>query len=63
MKHDALDSAIDEAARQMTAGNTGAAFKARVLARLHERRSIWRSPWMRSPIAVAALIVVAVAVF
>jgi hypothetical protein len=58
-----IDAAIDETARQMTAGEPGADFRARVMARLEVRPS--RTPLWR-PIAVgfavAAMVLVAVLV-
>jgi hypothetical protein len=60
-----LDAAIDEVARRMTEGAPGADLRARVLERIgeaRERRSIWRSPWVLSPIAVAAIVLVAIVV-
>lgn len=57
------DSEIDDAAREMTRGEPDAGLKTRVLARIDEPRRIWRSPWILSPIAVAAVAVVAVMVF
>jgi len=54
-----IDAAIDEAARQMTAGAPGGDFKARVLARLDQREPVsdrWRLGWMLAPIAAALII-------
>jgi len=64
-----IDAAIDEAARQMTAGEPGADFRARLMARIDagSRRSVaglvfrsWRSAL--AGLAVAALIVMVLAV-
>ena len=57
MDASALDRAIDDAAREMTAAELDNAFRARVMARLDERRPYWQSPWVASPIAVAIVIV------
>jgi hypothetical protein len=67
-RNDPLDSAIDEVARELTEGQParGVEFRRRVLARIeggHAPRRRWRTVWMLSPIAVAAAIVIAVAVF
>lgn len=63
LKHDELDTLIDDVARRMIAGEPGAEFTSSVLARLDERRSIWRSPWLLSPIAAAAVVLIAVFVW
>ena len=60
-----IDSAIDAVARQMTDGSPagGADFRRRVLARIESGqapRPSWRAAWVLSPIAVAALVVMAV---
>jgi hypothetical protein len=58
-----IDDAIDEVARQLTAGSPGRHFRARVLARIDEpgrTRSGWRTAWMWSRAVVAAMILVAV---
>jgi hypothetical protein len=58
-----IDAAIDEAARQMTAGAPGGDLKARVLARIGERESFSaarRLAWM-APIAAAIILVLAIA--
>jgi hypothetical protein len=57
---DRIDRAIDEVARQMTAGSPGADLKARVLARIGEPRPVWRSPWILAPIATAAVVLLIV---
>src|SRR5258708_32857440 len=63
-----MNSAIDEVAQQMTEGSpaAGADFRRRILARIEAgdapRRS-WRAAFGLSPIAVAAVIVIAVFVF
>jgi hypothetical protein len=59
--NDRIDAAIDAVARHMTEGAPGADLRARVLAHIHERRPVWRSPWVLSPLAVAAVLLVAVA--
>jgi hypothetical protein len=59
--NDRIDAAIDAVARHMTAGAPGAGLTARVLARIRERRPVWRSPWVLSPLALAAVLLVAVA--
>jgi hypothetical protein len=63
-EHD-LDRAIDEVARALTAGEPGAAFRARVLARVaggdRFRRS-WRAAWIAAPMAAAAAAIAIVAV-
>lgn len=64
MRHGDLERAIDETARQMTAGEPGAAFTSKVLARLDEgpahRTSLWRrTPWVLAPVAAAAIIAIA----
>jgi hypothetical protein len=64
-----LDRAIDEVARQMTAGEPDASLRARVIERLgHDGERRWtpasgpRWVWILSPVALAAIIVVAVLV-
>jgi hypothetical protein len=59
--NDRIDAAIDAVARHMTEGAPGAGLTARVLARIRERRPVWRSPWVLSPLALAAVLLVAVA--
>jgi hypothetical protein len=59
---DPVDAAIDEVACQMTDGMPGANFKTRVLARIGESRATWRSPWILWPLALAAVVLVAVMV-
>ena len=57
------DRVIDDVARQMTDAQPPADFRARVLARIIEGqspRSAWRAAWILSPVAAAALIVVAI---
>jgi hypothetical protein len=59
---DRIAPAIDAVAREMTEATPDDGFRARVLARIDEpRRSAWRSPWVLSPLAVAAIVVLAVA--
>jgi hypothetical protein len=57
----AIDRAIEQAARELIAGEPSPAFRLRVIERLDERRWIRRSPWLWSPIAVAAVVLIAVA--
>jgi hypothetical protein len=60
---DDIDRAIDEAANALTAGDPGAAFRARLMDRLTERRRPRRMlPWTLSAAAIAAAIVAAVMV-
>src|SRR5262245_52097926 len=65
-EHDArIDAAIDDAARQMTAGAPGGELKARVLARLDERAPLSFGPrllWTMASIAAAVIIVAVVVV-
>ena len=64
-----VDAAMDEVVSELTAGEPGAAFTARVLARIdadaagNRTRPTWRTAWVMSPLALAAAIVVAAAVF
>jgi hypothetical protein len=60
---DRMDAAIDEVAREMTAGAPAAAFKARVLARISGSRVERRWQWVLSPLAVAALVLIVLAVY
>lgn len=65
LSDDAIDRAIDDAARQLTAGEPSGALRARVVARIAQpRRAWWRSPWMvsLSAAAVAAMLAIAVVV-
>jgi hypothetical protein len=59
--NDRIDAAIDAVARHMTEGAPGADLRARVIARIRERRPVWRSAWVLSPLALAAVVLVAVA--
>ena len=59
--NDRIDAAIDAVARHMTEGAPGADLRARVIARIRERRPVWRSPWVLSPLALAAVLLVGVA--
>ena len=54
------DDEIDAVARTMTEGEPDGALEARVLARIDRPRWNWRSPWILSPIAVAAVLMIAV---
>src|SRR2546428_10225327 len=60
MHEDDIDRAIDEVARQLTAGEPGGAFRARVMARIEsgESRRVW-STWSMAPLPVATLILIA----
>jgi hypothetical protein len=60
----AIDRAIDEVARQMTAGELSSDFRARVVERIEGRgpHRTWRAAWTLSPVAVAAAILVAILV-
>ena len=62
MDDNRLDRAIDEAARELTAGEPHGSFRARVLERIDEPRRIWSSPWVWSPLAAAALVAIAVVI-
>lgn len=55
----AIDRAIEQAARELIAGEPSPAFRVRVIARLDERGGIPRSAWLLSPIAVAAVVLIA----
>jgi len=55
----AIDRAIEQAARELIAGEPSPAFRVRVMARLDERHRIRRSAWLLSPIAVAAVVLIA----
>lgn len=59
LNDDSLDRLIDETARAMTAGAPDPSLRARVTARLDERRPWWVSPWAWSPALAAALIAMA----
>jgi len=61
MDDSALDRSIDEAARQMTAGEPSPYLRARVLARLDDRPR-WRAAWIVAPMALGAAVVLALAV-
>src|SRR5689334_5503317 len=57
------DNEIDDVAREMTAGEPDAAFPARVLARIQAVETPWwsrRVVWQWSPLAVAAVAVLAI---
>jgi hypothetical protein len=59
------DSLIDDVAREMTSVPPGADLAARVTARIEAEglsRRAWRHPWLLSPVAAVALIVMAVVV-
>src|SRR5262245_57659332 len=60
----AIDRAIDDVARGMTAGEPNGALRARVMARIAgPQRAWWRSPWVLSPLALAAIVMIAVVVW
>jgi hypothetical protein len=69
MSDERVDTTIDEVVRELTAGEPGSAFTARVLARIDageagkRTRATWRAAWVMSPLALAVAMVVAVAVF
>ena len=59
----AIDLAIDEVARQMTAGELSSDFRARVVARIADGgrpRRTWHAAWILSPLAAAAVLAVAI---
>jgi hypothetical protein len=58
---DHIDRAIDDAARALTAGEPGAAFRARIVARLEDGGPSRRAWWIGAPIAAAAAIAIVVA--
>jgi hypothetical protein len=63
MSDERLDQAINEVARQMTAGELPSDFRARVVARIAEGgrpRRTWRAAWILSPMAAAAVVAVAI---
>src|SRR5262245_35685063 len=60
-----VDRVIDEVARELTTGEPGHAFRARVLARIESGdtvRRTWRAAWIFAPLAAAAAIAIAVAI-
>jgi hypothetical protein len=59
-----IDAAIDAVARQMTEGASPADLRARVLARVEARGAAarWRSMWIVSPLAAAAVVLLAIVV-
>jgi hypothetical protein len=59
--NDRIDRAIDEAARGLTAGEPGAAFTMRVLARVRRRPAVWNWRIVMNPLSVAAVIAIAFA--
>jgi len=61
MDDSAIDRAIDETARAMTAGEPGGALRARVMERIGERPAVVRPMWIVWPtVATAAAIALAV---
>ena len=63
MSDERFDRVIDEVARQMTEGELPGDFRARVIARLDSGdrpRRLWPAAWVLSPIAVAAVVIVAI---
>jgi hypothetical protein len=66
MRDDHIDRAIDEVARELTAGEPDAAFRSRVVARIAVgSRAVTprRAWWIVAPLAAAAAIAIAVALF
>src|ERR1700716_2573726 len=63
MREDDIDRAIDDVARELTAGEPDGAFRARVMARIDagEARGVRFTRWVTSPLPVAALILLALA--
>jgi hypothetical protein len=57
-----VDAAIDDAARRMTEGAPAADFTARVVERIAEERRgrAWGKAWLLSPLAAAAVLLIAV---
>lgn len=55
----AIDRAIEQAARELIAGEPSPAFRAHVIERLDERHGILRSAWLLPPIAVAVVVLIA----
>ena len=62
MRDDDIDRAIDDVARDLTAGEPDGAFRARVMARIESggARRGW-SAWILSPVGVAAVTLIALA--
>jgi hypothetical protein len=62
MHDDHIDRAIDDVARELTAGEPATAFRARVMARLERGGSRRRWPaWLMTPLPIAAMILIALA--
>ena len=55
----AIDRAIEQAARELIAGEPSPAFRVRVMERLDDRHGIRRSVWLLPPIAVAVVVLIA----
>jgi hypothetical protein len=55
-----IDRAIDDVARELTAGAASAQFTARVIERIDRRRPLWRAAWVLAPIGAAAMIAAAI---
>src|SRR5438093_12696906 len=58
-----INRAIDDIARELTAGEPDGAFKARVIARIESGESVrrtWRAAWIIAPLAAAAAIAIVV---
>ena len=53
-----LDDRIDDAARQLTAGEPGGDLRARVVARIERPRRSGMPGWIAAPIAVAAIVAI-----
>jgi hypothetical protein len=65
MSDERIDATIDEVAREMTRGDVPPDFRARVIARLErgdEKHWTWRPALVLSPLAVAAIVLLAVLV-
>jgi hypothetical protein len=57
---DRIEAAIDDVARRMTEGAPGAGFKARVFARIGAAHAPLRASWLLAPLAVTAVVLIAV---
>ena len=55
----AIDRAIEQAARELIAGEPSPAFRVRVMERLDDRHGIRRSVWLLPAIAVAVVVLIA----
>jgi hypothetical protein len=63
MRDDLIDRVIDDVARELTAGEPDASFRARVVARIGSSRpaSAWRGWWIAVPLAAAIAVAIAIA--